>query len=494
MKSRLSIVRGRVSASARALGALCGVSILAACGGGPDDPSASAAAERKRPLAESRVAPPAAVTDLFRWAERTYPHYFPAGPVDQSAAPYVYRYYASTLNYLGVDGQDVYVLGPVSSGELLRVGSLSDFACPVSATGCSPEVMPGRIASSGNFTIALMPDRSVRAWGSSDLIGSTQFDDFVHVQVPDLPPARAVYTNGTYPYGLVLTTGGELYGWGYEPSHAFGVPIADNIEIVRRPIRLPGLDRVVDVSMCTEPGGPSIYALREDGSVWIAPGQEENRTMRPRPLAGISGVKSLGSFDDAYVTRQVECKVHAIRGDGSVWMLRGSVSAVNRLKVYDATATRVTGLPAVKQVACNYDHCLALAQDGAVWAWGENRQGQLGDGTQTDRSAPVRVRNVTGIRKVAVSNESSYALTVSGSVIHWGSWPLQQPASTSNGAPIRLLNDSFDIVDIYSVRFRGLFAIRRDGEVLAWGNNFGGKLAPGPSDVRTPSRIPDLRL
>ena len=125
MKSRLSIVRGRVSASARALGALCGVSILAACGGGPDDPSASAAAERKRPLAESRVAPPAAVTDLFRWAERTYPHYFPAGPVDQSAAPYVYRYYASTLNYLGVDGQDVYVLGPVSSGELLRVGSLS---------------------------------------------------------------------------------------------------------------------------------------------------------------------------------------------------------------------------------------------------------------------------------------------------------------------------------------------------------------------------------
>jgi alpha-tubulin suppressor-like RCC1 family protein len=312
--------------------------------------------------------------------------------------------------------------------------------------------------------------------------------------VPDVPPARAVYTGGTYPYVLVLSEAGDLYGWGYEPSHAFGTYIPDQPERLPRPVRLLGLDRVVDVSLCTDPDGPSIFALRDDGRVWMAPGQEDNRSMRPKPLAGLPNIKAMGSFDDAYVTRQTECKVHAIGDDGSVWLLRGQRSSVNRLTSYDATATRLAGLPAIKQVSCNHGHCLALALDGRVWAWGDNPHGELGDGTQVDRSSPVLVRNVGGVAKVAAAHASSYALTTSGSVIHWGSWPWEQPAPNSNAAPVRLLNDSFDIVDIYSVRLGGLLVIRRNGEVLAWGNNFGGKLSPGPTDVRTPSRIPGLRL
>jgi len=42
-------------------------------------------------------------------------------------------------------------------------------------------------------------------------------------------------------------------------------------------------------------------------------------------------------------------------------------------------------------VAARSGHSVALGADGTVWAWGMNGYGQLGDGTTTDRNAPVRV-------------------------------------------------------------------------------------------------------
>ncbi|MGC8905794.1 hypothetical protein [Thermus sp.] len=37
-------------------------------------------------------------------------------------------------------------------------------------------------------------------------------------------------------------------------------------------------------------------------------------------------------------------------------------------------------------------HSLALLSDGSLFAWGDNRFGQLGDGTREGRLRPVRVR------------------------------------------------------------------------------------------------------
>jgi alpha-tubulin suppressor-like RCC1 family protein len=44
-----------------------------------------------------------------------------------------------------------------------------------------------------------------------------------------------------------------------------------------------------------------------------------------------------------------------------------------------------------QQIAGGYGHTVALKSDGTVWAWGRNYEGQLGDGTTTQRNAPVQV-------------------------------------------------------------------------------------------------------
>ena len=73
-------------------------------------------------------------TELMDWAERAYPQFFPGHQADISADPYLYRFYPATGNYVGVAGVDVYILGPVAGGSLLRVGAIGDFAALVWAT------------------------------------------------------------------------------------------------------------------------------------------------------------------------------------------------------------------------------------------------------------------------------------------------------------------------------------------------------------------------
>lgn len=96
----------------------------------------------------------------------------------------------------------------------------------------------------------------------------------------------------------------------------------------------------------------------------------------------------------------------------------------------------------VKDFAGSVKHTLALTQDGAVWAWGNNCKGQLGDNSTADRLSPVRVQFPAGtvITAIDAANDNdapcaafSMALDNGGNVWVWGTnthWQLAQPNST----------------------------------------------------------------
>ncbi len=110
------------------------------------------------------------------WAERRYPQLFPGHQPDIVAPPYVYRHYLSTGNYLGVAGQDVYVLGPLTDGQLTRVGSLADFAPFVLATAYAyDDAAASRFLQQAQFSASLDDIAQVRATGFSAWL-QQQFD------------------------------------------------------------------------------------------------------------------------------------------------------------------------------------------------------------------------------------------------------------------------------------------------------------------------------
>lgn len=81
----------------------------------------------------------------------------------------------------------------------------------------------------------------------------------------------------------------------------------------------------------------------------------------------------------------------------------------------------VSGLPAVVQTASGYLHNCAIARDdGAVWCWGLNAAGELGDGTTEDRADPVRAGAITGATHIDAGVNNSCAIVAGGAIYCWG--------------------------------------------------------------------------
>jgi alpha-tubulin suppressor-like RCC1 family protein len=152
----------------------------------------------------------------------------------------------------------------------------------------------------------------------------------------------------------------------------------------------------------------------------------------------------------------------------------------------------------MKFIAAGDESSAAVTNCGNVETWGDNTGGQLGDGTTTYRLSPIAITGPTDVVKVAVGGYHMLALTSTGTVWSWGRNSHGQLGTGS-------LNDSFQPVQI--VGLTGVtdisagdafsMAVKSDGTVWAWGEVGTGRLGLGiPSrrltDRTRPTQIPGL--
>ncbi len=153
-------------------------------------------------------------------------------------------------------------------------------------------------------------------------------------------------------------------------------------------------------------------------------------------------------------------------------------------------------LRGVVTVVAGSAHSFALRSDGTVVAWGDNDHGQLGDGTTTERHAPVAVKGLGGgglldnVRSVATYSGTSIALRNDGSVVAWGDNTYSQlgdGTTIERHTPVLLrgVEGERTLGGIVAVAAGSthLVALRGDGTVVAWGDHTYGQLGKGaPSD------------
>lgn len=156
----------------------------------------------------------------------------------------------------------------------------------------------------------------------------------------------------------------------------------------------------------------------------------------------------------------------------------------------------VGGLPAgVRQVSVNDGSGLALLANGTVAAWGLNNFGQLGDGTLTSRTSPVAVAGLSGVTQVSAGHFHSLALKSDGTVWAWGSdvaGELGDGVPDTVGLTAKPVPGLTGMVQVAAGSFDSM-ALRNDGTVWAWGANDHYQLGNnGTQDRATPGTVPFL--
>ena len=152
------------------------------------------------------------------------------------------------------------------------------------------------------------------------------------------------------------------------------------------------------------------------------------------------------------------------------------------------------GFTTKPMVEAGADYTVVLKSDGTVWAWGNNWWGQLGDGTYfTNRRNPVQINNLTNIIAVAAGGGyetgdgicgHTMALKSDGTV--WGVGfnsygQLGNGIQVDNDLPVPIAvtpvqAQNLDNITAVAAGGAHTVALRRDGTVWVWGNNFYGQL------------------
>jgi alpha-tubulin suppressor-like RCC1 family protein len=130
---------------------------------------------------------------------------------------------------------------------------------------------------------------------------------------------------------------------------------------------------------------------------------------------------------------------------------------------------------------------VALNSTGQVFEWGDNRFGQLGDGTESNSDVPVAVSLPSPAAQIYAggstgSNGQTIALLKNGEVFAWGNnkWgQLGDGSQTNSDIPVQIHFTGNPVITSVATGGQTTFAIDGNGNLYAWGDNHKGQYGDG---------------
>lgn len=187
-----------------------------------------------------------------------------------------------------------------------------------------------------------------------------------------------------------------------------------------------------------------------------------------------SPVLTVGSYPSWTAVDAGKCHTVALKRDGSLWAWGDNYDG----QLGDGTFTRRSSPVQITNdtdwiaVNAGYYHTMALKRDGSLWAWGLNIFGQLGDGTTADRRSPVRIGTDTNWIAVSAGSFHTVGLKSDGSLWAWGLnnyGQLGDRHTTDRHSPVQITHNT-DWIAV-SAGYYHTVALKRDGSLWAWGSN-----------------------
>lgn len=352
------------------------------------------------------------------------------------------------------------------------------------------------IAAGRWHTCAVTSGGGVKCWGDNrrgQFGNGTKVGSTAPVDVPGLTRGVVAVVAGER-HSCALTDGGVVKCWGDNRYGQLGNGIRSTQPMPPGNVSgLPG--GVVAISAgwhhtcaVTRGGaakcwGYNSYGQLGDGTIAISP--------TPVGVAGLErGVTTISAGEDhtcAVIDGGARCWGWGVAGqigDGTVTLRR-------------TTPVAVVGLGrGVATIVAAGSHSCALTIGGQVKCWGDNRMGELGDGTTTSHPTPVGVWSLTsGVVAIATGRLTTCAMEAAGGAKCWGyngSGQIGDGSKTNRLRPKAIFDPATDIVAMAG-GMEHACAVGSDGGVKCWGENGSGELGDGSTTDRlTPVDVPGV--
>lgn len=376
-------------------------------------------------------------------------------------------------------------------------------------TSNGPFVFPNPVddGSTYNVTVLTHPEgQTCHVTNGTGTITGANVDD---VKVTCVPVGVSVYTVGGVVVGITGGTltlqnnGGDDLDITADGSFTFATPLADgsdyNVTVLRPPAG----------QICHIRSGTGTIAGADVTSVGVLcrPGEYTVGGEVSGMTGGTLTLQNNGG-DDLDITADGPFTFWTPLADGSGYAVTvfknpagqtcsvangsGTISGAN---VTDVSVTCIpSSVSPVAVVAAGEWHTLAIKTDGTLWAWGENANGQVGDGTTVRKYRPTQIGVDSDWSFVAAGAHHSVAVKTDGTLWTWG-WnsagQLGDGTTTDRWSPtqIGVTGWSTALGDI-AAGFSHTVALGGDGRLYAWGSNATGQLGDGTNVNRlSPTQI-----
>ncbi|XP_006000619.1 RCC1 and BTB domain-containing protein 1 isoform X1 [Latimeria chalumnae] len=226
-----------------------------------------------------------------------------------------------------------------------------------------------------------------------------------------------------------------------------------------------------------------VFVLGLNCSNCLGTGDNQS-TIVPKKIEGLSKKKiiSLSYGSGPHVVLATE------DGDLYAWGHNGYSQLGNGTTNQGLTPVQISAnliMKKVTEVACGSHHSLALTSDGEVFSWGYNNCGQVGSGSTANQPTPRRVTNCLQnkvVVSIACGQTSSMAIIDNGEVFGWGYNGNGQLGLGNNGnqlTPCRLAALQGACILQIACGYAHTLALTYEGLLYAWGSNTYGQLGTG---------------
>jgi alpha-tubulin suppressor-like RCC1 family protein len=383
------------------------------------------------------------------------------------------------------------------------------------------------IAAGTGHSLALRSNGTVFAWGS-DAAGQLGNGAAVTADQPAPVQVRGVGGTGNLTnviaiaaggvHSLALRSDGTVVAWGSDVFGQLGNGAAVGAN-QHMPVVVVGVgdQGLLTTATAIAAGANHSLALRSDGSV-VAWGRDNTGQLgngsavtadQPAPVLAVglgdqgllNAATAIAAGANHSLARKVDGTVVAWGSDANGQLGNGAASANQPVPVPVASFGGTGVLTGVTAIASGSSHVLALRSNGTIVAWGNDLDGQVGNGADATTlwPAPVIVKDPTGREltgMTAISGGGAHSLALQGGAVAaaWGWDGYGQLGDGTVASPeIQPLPQSVTVLDapraIAVAIGRGAsLALRTDGTVVAWGGNAYGELGNGT--IGSPQPVP----